>query len=166
MLTSETILQLLLCLTSSWTSVNWNLIIFVWFDQSIPYLSWSLQSQTQTTKQNCMSSEEAASAVDKKSKKNAKLKNDFKLALKFVLATEGTDPRVTQLVQLNFYKYFKYVTQRLKKICSTFQHLLYLHVPIFYSHHSFLFVFSLSLSLSHQSLALIHYYQASNHWKM
>ena len=113
-----------------------------------------------------MSSEEAASAVDKKSKKNAKLKNDFKLALKFVLATEGTDPRVTQLVQLNFYKYFKYVTQRLKKICSTFQHLLYLHVPIFYSHHSFLFVFSLSLSLSHQSLALIHYYQASNHWKM
>jgi hypothetical protein len=55
-----------------------------------------------------MSSEEAASAVDKKSKKNAKLKNDFKLALKFVLATEGTDPRVTQLVQLNFYKYFKF----------------------------------------------------------
>lgn len=47
---------------------------------------------------------------EEKKTKNQKLKKEFKLAVKFVLATEGTDPRVTQLVQLSFYKYFKQAT--------------------------------------------------------
>ena len=42
--------------------------------------------------------------------KNAKIKKDFKAALKFVLATEGEDPRVTQVVKLTFYKFFKQAT--------------------------------------------------------
>ena len=39
------------------------------------------------------------------------LKREFKQAIKFVLATEGDDPRVTQLVKLRFYAYFKQGTE-------------------------------------------------------
>ena len=39
------------------------------------------------------------------------LKKEFKQAIKFVLATEGDDPRVTQLVKLRFYAYFKQGTE-------------------------------------------------------
>jgi diazepam-binding inhibitor (GABA receptor modulating acyl-CoA-binding protein) len=48
---------------------------------------------------------------EEKKAANAKLKKLFKRAVKFVLATEGDDPRVTQLVKLRFYAYFKQGTE-------------------------------------------------------
>ena len=47
---------------------------------------------------------------EKRRRKLRKLKKDFKLAVEFVLGTEGEDPRVTQLVKLGFYALFKQAT--------------------------------------------------------
>ena len=49
--------------------------------------------------------------MDNKKESLAKLKLLFKKAVTFVLATEGDDPRVTQLVKLRFYSFFKQGTE-------------------------------------------------------
>ena len=55
--------------------------------------------------------DEAKAKEEKQKRKLRKLKKDFKLAVEFVMGTEGrTDPRVTQFVQLGFYAFYKQAT--------------------------------------------------------
>ena len=68
-------------------------------------------SDPEEAEQENITSDETALREAKRKKKLLKLKKEFKLAVQFVMGTEGrTDPRVTQVVQLGFYAFYKQAT--------------------------------------------------------
>ena len=66
---------------------------------------------TEGVEQESNPSDDSELREAKRKKKLQKLKKEFKLAVEFVMGTEGrTDPRVTQVVQLGFYAFYKQAT--------------------------------------------------------
>jgi acyl-CoA-binding protein len=103
----------------SWLGVNGcvcvtlPVLIFLPRREWIEWTRKSCEKIVEATLRDCplFTTSDFVTNMETKKQAMVALKREFKQAIKFVLATEGDDPRVTQLVKLRFYAYFKQGTE-------------------------------------------------------